>query len=278
MPNPAAALIAKFKALPAAQQALLGVGVPVVAGAALIGNARGKSAGGEGTQATTDTTAVPTGGGPAVIPFGAGLDDLFGLQTAIAKVETSLSDRIDRIAGRTATGSGGSVPGATPPRVKPAPRIRQVVDDTNLVKVGIPPRATPAPSTRAIGRRPAVGPAESVATVTAPANRIATAVREQTPTTVAPVRFPVAARKVTPRPALKAPARKVTPRPALKAPARKVTPRPALKAPARKVTPRPAPAGKGFRKPGVTSPARKVTPRPALKAPARKVTPRLRFL
>ena len=264
MPVSLSSLVARFKALPPAQQALLGVGVPVVAGAALIGNVRGKAT--DSTEA--DAASKGDVGGisaPATIPFGAGLDDLFGLQSTIAKVETRLSARIDRLSGvAAAPGVGvGAAPAAdSPPQLPPAKGAKkrpgpQVVDDSQFVKVASSTN-TAAPTTRAIGRRPAVGVAEATsATVAASARRTATRIREQSPVARPPSRVPVAPRKVAPRTALKPLPRKVAPRTALK--------------------PLPSRPGKKFDKsPSKVKRAasRKVAPRTALKPP--RINPRRR--
>ena len=100
MPAVFARVVAWFRSMPVAQQVLIGIGVPAVAGAAIIGNvrAKGKGEGDGGPQAGRGGQGLtgPASGG-IEIPFGGGLGELFGLQTAIANVETTLMRRIEAI-------------------------------------------------------------------------------------------------------------------------------------------------------------------------------------
>ena len=254
--------IAWFRSMPVPQQALIGIGVPAVAGAAIIGNVRAKGEGGDagsevgrGAQGLT----APTTAG-IEIPFGGGLDDLFGLQTALANVETTLTRRIEAIrqgppvdGGQSTSSTAGvtttqvvnrSIPTETPPTTRAvvkAPTVRNAA--ASRASVGstiIPPAATRGQDD--LMRRAQ----RSVPTVSRPA--------PVSQTRAAPSRSVAApagrAKRMTPKPAAGgvkriAPARRKAP------PAKRMTPKPAAGG-VKRITPRPsrvAPtAGKGFSK------------------------------
>jgi len=256
MPAILARLVAWFRSMPVAQQALIGIGVPAVAGAAIIANVR-RGSGGEESEAVGrgggQSLTAPTAG--VEIPFGGGLDDLFGLQSALASVETDLSRRIDAIrTGRSPLPGGGSAA---------VPQQNEFIGRAIFSRMA--PTDSP-PSTRAVVKSPIVRNAEAVASIKTvsrtPSPRLATRLREQT-------RAP---KKTTPAPRLATRLREQAPAP------KKA--KPVNMAGARRITAR--------LKPRATKPQKRKAPTPRLATRLREQTqprvvrkrsrPRVKFL
>lgn len=165
-------LRSRFAALPAAQRAVIGVGVPLTAGAALVANLRGRSAESSSDADGSQDPGIPGQRVPipaadnydlvrAVERLSLTDDRIFG---ALVDAEGRLTDRIsaaiDAIrdipeASTPATGGGdGSLPVPAPtPEPSPGPgpalspaRVAAYIED-QAVPGGAAPRTDPAPAT-----------------------------------------------------------------------------------------------------------------------------------